>query len=213
MPIKQTYRRREETRKQKPLLLVVCEDENIEPAYFNKLKENYRDILEEKGNRKTAPIHIVRRAIRLEQEYKQKGKISPKATTWCVFDVDRNTQQQINEALALAKENNICIALSNPCIEFWFLCHYDNPSSRPYRDSQEALDKIIGKCPTYSKTIKKFSGIEDFLTFVSEEENIKQAIITANKINAENENPEKYNISRNPSTTITELIEIIIEEA
>lgn len=213
MSIRQSYRRRGETRKQKPLLLVVCEDKNIEPAYFKKLKEKYANILENKGNGKTDPVSIVKRAMKEELKLKNNGEISPKATTWCVFDVDKNTQQKINEALALAKRNNICIALSNPCIEFWFLCHYDSPSSRTYSNSQEALDKIIEKCPTYNKTIRAFSQIENFLNYVTDEKIIRKALNEAKRINNGHENPDKYNISRNPSTTITELIEEIIEEA
>jgi hypothetical protein len=40
---------------------------------------------------------------------------------WCVVDVDEHPQ--LDQALSLANDNEIRIALSNPCIELWFVLH------------------------------------------------------------------------------------------
>lgn len=212
MRIRQTYKRRGEKRAKTPLILVVCEDRNIEPAYFNKLKEEYSNILERKGNNRTDPVKIVRRAISERIKLMDAGKISPHSQTWCVFDVDDNTQQQIYDALALAKQNNINIALSNPCIEFWFLCHFTK-SSRECT-AAEALTALKNneECSTYTKTINNFAQLNEFLCYVSDRENIETAIKNASEINKIHQNEDKYHISRNPSTNITELIEKILEE-
>jgi|GEM_PF-5029386 len=210
--MKPTYKRTGETRKQTPLILVVCEDKNVEPAYFNKLKEVYSNILEKKGNKRTDPVNIVKRAIRERKNLLENDKISPYSKTWCVFDVDNNNQQQIYDALKSAKDNKINIALSNPCIEFWFLCHYKNPSSRKYSNSDETLEALKQKCPAYDKTKKTITHLKEFLNYVSQKKIIKNAIKEAKKINKIHSSPDKYHLSRNPSTNIVELIEEIINE-
>ena len=211
--IRPNYKRKRETRPQTPLILVVCEDKNIEPAYFNKLKKVYSNILEKKGNTKTDPIKIVKRAKKERKKLLENGGLSPHSETWCVFDVDTNTQKQIYDALKLAKENNINIALSNPCIEFWFLCHYVESSRKYTSKTVLAALKKQNNCSTYSKNMQTFSQINDFLNYVSNKKNINLAIDRADKINKGNEISDNYNIKRIPSTNIIELIEKIIQEA
>ncbi|QRY55077.1 RloB family protein [Mycolicibacterium septicum] len=41
---------------------------------------------------------------------------------WCVFDVD---DHPITEAVEMAAANDIKVALSSPCLELWFLIHFD----------------------------------------------------------------------------------------
>jgi len=198
-------------RKQIPAILVVCEDENIEPAYFNKLKEVFSNILTIEGNKKTNPVNIVKRAIKEKIKLINQRKIIPHPQTWCVFDVDSNSQEKINEALKLAKDNEINIALSNPCIEVWFLCHYAE-TTKPYKSSKEAFQELQKYCSTYNKTIMKNADIDEFLNYVTDKKTIEIALINADKINQPHKNPDKYNISRNPSSNITELIKQIISE-
>ena len=53
---------------------------------------------------------------------------------WCVFDVD--VHPYLREATALAKSNGIKLAISNPCIELWFLLHFANQTA--YIERREA---------------------------------------------------------------------------
>jgi len=210
------------SRKQIPSILVICEDENIEPQYFNKLKEIFNNVVEikvESAKKKTDPINIVNKAITKRVDYLRKRKIAPHAETWCVFDADNynqpNKQSQVNEAVNLSLKNNINIALSNPCIEFWFLCYYTQSSS-PYQNAKQVLQalKKCSHCSTYNKTLSDFLELQEFLNFVTDKENIKIAINNADKINKLHLStyPNKYDLNRKPSTNINELINKIIEE-
>lgn len=46
---------------------------------------------------------------------------------WCVFDVDEHPL--LDEAIELAVRHKINVAISNPCIELWFLLHFEPQSA------------------------------------------------------------------------------------
>ena len=58
---------------------------------------------------------------------------------WCVFD--RDEHPQIEEAKALAAENGVLIAFSNPCFELWLLLHYQSQTSWLERGAAQSLFK------------------------------------------------------------------------
>ena len=51
---------------------------------------------------------------------------------WCIFDVDEHPR--LNEAIELARRNEINLAISNPCIELWFLLHFVEQTAYIERD-------------------------------------------------------------------------------
>lgn len=46
---------------------------------------------------------------------------------WCVFDVDEHPR--LRNALEEARQSNINVAISNPCIELWLLLHIDDQTA------------------------------------------------------------------------------------
>jgi hypothetical protein len=48
--------------------------------------------------------------------------------TWVVCDVDAH--HGLNDALALAKSNEIQVALSDPCFELWYLLHRQDANTQ-----------------------------------------------------------------------------------
>ncbi len=66
---------------------------------------------------------------------------------WCVIDVDRWPQEQIEELYAFCTQpNNWHLVISNPCIEIWLLYHkledLTGLGIQTAKDAKQALDKI-----------------------------------------------------------------------
>ena len=66
---------------------------------------------------------------------------------WCVIDVDRSPQKQIEELHAFcAQKDNWHLVISNPCIEIWLLYHkradLTDLGIQTANDAKQALDKI-----------------------------------------------------------------------
>src|SRR5690606_41139889 len=63
---------------------------------------------------------------------------------WCVFDVDEHPR--VNDACQMARDNNIQVAVSNPCFELWLLFHFrDSPGAQSRHDVQKMLKKYLPK--------------------------------------------------------------------
>lgn len=67
---------------------------------------------------------------------------------WCVFDVEwpRN-HPGLKDAIERARQNNIRLAVSNPCFELWLILHHkntgawlDNDNARRLRRSLDGAD-------------------------------------------------------------------------
>lgn len=212
-PHSKKYEKRPQ-RDQIPSVLIVCEDKNIEPSYFEEFKEQYKDKLDLKvydANGKTQPAQIIARAVNLKNQLITSRKLTHHSKTFCVFDVDDCSQAAMDRAVKEAKKNNITIILSNPCVEVWFLCHY-GASTKAYQNPDEVLTEIKKKVPTYNKSKKAFTDLNSFLKFVTNKNNIEKACKNANKINKIHDSKSKYDISKNPSTNMEELIKEILNE-
>jgi hypothetical protein len=92
------------------------------------------------------PMALVERAIHtrhaeLRDQRKGRGKASDEV--WCVFDFD--VHPQVPEAIELAHANEIDIAMSNPCIELWFVLHHAEQTAHIERDTaQRRSAELLG---------------------------------------------------------------------
>ena len=68
---------------------------------------------------------------------------------WCVFDVDKNSNDALEAAFEAASIERVEISLSNPCIELWFLLHYIQRNASISKE--EALRELIRNIPNYQK--------------------------------------------------------------
>lgn len=137
----------------KPLaqVLIICEGEGFEYDYFCNFKtlelENTPMIVKNSQGR-TNILQIVKRAIKFIEE-EQKKSLAVNALVFCISDISGNTQQQIYDALKKANDNNIKLLVSNPCIEFWFLSHFEEiTQSLICKQAEKRLELIF---PTYDK--------------------------------------------------------------
>ncbi len=186
-------------------LWIFCEGEKTEINYFSKLKTHERisriNIKVKSADKITDAIGVVKYAISFLQN--KKRDFEPGDLIYCVLDRDANTNQHLEKALKLANENGILIIFSNPCFEYWILCHFE------YFITTCNPDDMIRK-------LKKNLGIyrkNDSDIYKKTQDKIAIAISNAKKIKDTHEKNGIKLISResNPSTYVFELIEKIEE--
>lgn len=69
---------------------------------------------------------------------------------WCLFDVDEHPR--VNEARQMARDNDINVAVSNPCFELWLLLHFrDSPGAQDRHAIQRMLKVHL---PTFNKHVE-----------------------------------------------------------
>lgn len=114
-------------------VLVVCEGRVTEPTYFKALARHLGNpalvikVEVDAGD----PRRLVQRALELRDQADRAARRAGDATqswdeVWCCFDVD-DSMPLIPEARALATQQGLRLAMSNPCFELWLYLHYRDP--------------------------------------------------------------------------------------
>lgn len=187
------------------LIAIVCEGDT-EVNYLNDyfVKHRLSNVKCMRANGYTDPEGIVNFAL-------QFGEANPEyEEIFCVFDHD-DREHECQNAIKKIKDQQIkkrmqmfSIILSTPCLELWFLLHFEY-SSRPHPQSREGvqiksnIEKLLRKhWPEYHKAIKNFEQLEDKLA---------SAIHHAQKL--ERENRETH--SKNPATNFHTLFNILVQ--
>ncbi len=192
-------------REPKPKILVVTEGEVTEPEYIEGFKNTFKNLLVElciKGKLETAPIRLVEAAIKIKKEAEKQAKRKNDSflkydQVWCVFDVDEN--RSIQDARKMARDNDIRLAISNPCFEIWLYLHFaEQPGMQTCQELRRKMKKFI---PGYNKHVN-FSDYQD---------GYEIAVTRAKKL-AENSQPDKED-EVNPSTSVWKLTEQIRQNA
>jgi RloB-like protein len=119
-------------------LLVLVEGRVTEEAYLLLWKRRLRErVLVDIPEFRGTPMSLVEKAVELkkaEEKEERRRRGDKHDEYWCVFDVD--THPNLREAIELAQSQSIALAISNPCIELWFLLHFADQTA--YLTSQEA---------------------------------------------------------------------------
>ena len=94
-------------------------------------------------------MSLVKQTINKSLEYSLNLKEDDKA--FCVFDTDTDIRKnaQINAAINLAHDNGIDVITSCPCIELWFLLHFEYTTG--FLDNSLVLSKLKKYIPEYMK--------------------------------------------------------------
>ena len=193
-------------RKQKSKILIAAEGKNkTEKTYFSNFEDGKKsyNITYARGNN-TDPLKLVKMLIKEIDEIKL--DLQDDDVAYCIFDtdVDPNKNKIIEEAIQLAKKNNIKIITSSPCFELWFLLHYDYTTAN--MDSEEVIKRLKEYYPKYEKNINIYPNI------IKE---IDLAINRAKKI-------EKYQIDNNrrigtveanPNTEVYKIVEYLMKKS
>lgn len=123
-------------------LRVFSEGLKTESIYLTNWYRLHRDrvIVTIAPHEHTTPYQLAESAVaERSRDLKEasRGRGSAYNQYWCIFDVDEHPK--VPEALELARVNNINVALSSPCIELWFLIHFEKQTA--YIDRREAQRK------------------------------------------------------------------------
>ncbi|QJT80412.1 RloB family protein [Kosakonia sp. MUSA4] len=113
-------------------MYIFCEGTKTEPQYLEAFIEDRvrqkSKIIKIPPTRKNTPVQLVEEAIAKKNS---KDTIEDDVF-WVVYDresVSKYPKKLHAEALAKAKKNNIKVALSNVCFEFWILLHFEYTTS------------------------------------------------------------------------------------
>lgn len=131
-------RRKVALRPERRELLVLAEGEVTEEIYLKDWHRRFRgqvnvEIHEFHGT----PMALVERAVEAKEEgerAEKRGRGRAHDEVWCIFDVDAHPY--LVEARQLAMSKGIRLAISNPCIELWFILHFADQTA--YIDRRSA---------------------------------------------------------------------------
>jgi hypothetical protein len=92
-----------------------------------------------------SPMQLVEEAAAkrvIDLRAAKRGQGAPYDEYWCVFDVDEHPY--LDRALEVAHTSGISIALSNPCLELWFLLHFEDQWAEIHRhDAQRRSFELL----------------------------------------------------------------------
>ena len=118
-------------------MIVVTEGEKTEPQYIYEFLRIHRAPNVRVEGTGFDPQGVVEKAIELK---KSLGR-GPRVHVWAVFDRDEHLR--FEEALQLAQQHGICVAVSNPCFELWGVFHYQDYAAPIDRhDCQSLLARL-----------------------------------------------------------------------
>lgn len=129
-------------------LLVFVEGKVTEEEYLNFWHRRFRDrVTVEVHDFRGTPKALVERAIEVKQKNEKnarRGRGRAHDEVWCVFDVDEHPH--LAEAIDLARRHDINLAISNPCIELWFVLHFADQTAYIDRHAVQRQAKQLLGC-------------------------------------------------------------------
>lgn len=151
-----SLRRRVGTTPLRRRVLVLTEGLRTEPSYLTAWARYLRDRLAlEIGDRHGTPATLVQYAIDAVEQSRtavRRGRADPYDSIWCMFDIDEHPE--VEEAIARAGQHGIEIAVSNPCLELWFLLHWIEQTSHLDRlEAQSAVRPYLGQGKTIAASV------------------------------------------------------------
>jgi hypothetical protein len=85
-----------------------------------------------------------------DRKAERRGAGSAYDEIWCMFDIDEHPN--VDNAFALANGQGITLAVSNPCVELWFLLHFKPQTAWLDRhDAQQFADEFVGRGKTLTE--------------------------------------------------------------
>ena len=133
----------------KTTLYIFCEGKT-EPDYFEWFRQEVGNAavnvvtIPESGVPKTLVSRAVQKKKELKRKYRKQDRSSFDALYefWGVFDVDEHPHLQ--EAKITARDNDISLAISNPCFELWGLLHVQDQTAYIERHKlQRKLSQVM----------------------------------------------------------------------
>ena len=197
-------RRNIHSRKSKKVILVAYEGNNkTEKNYFKNFSGREKDyVIEVVPGNETDPENLVRQTI---QKAKHLGlDLTEDDRAYCIFDTDIKPakDKQIISTIKLAKDNNIIPIVSAPCIELWFLLHYDYTTAEI--NSDEVITRLKKFYPKYEKNCNIYPEIKDRVDIaISNSKKLEKFQLQNNR--------KLQMVEANPYTEVYKLIEELLK--
>lgn len=193
-------KRRGPSRQPKIRILVVCEGKKTEPGYLKQFQHHVRNprVHIESLGPAGVPVSVVERAMterRLadEEARRQRDENLRWDQIWAVFDIDDHPS--VAAAKQLAVDNDVALAVSNPCFELWPLLHFSDQRAHIARDKLRSL------------LLKHLPGYDKELEFAKVHPGYDEAVRRARQLDEDAERADR--IGRNPTTGVYLLTEVI----
>ena len=124
---------------------------------------------------------------------------------FCLLDMDcsRDKEKPLQEALRLAKKNEIQIIVSNPCFEFWYLLHFQY-TTKFFKDYPAVKTALTAYLSDYEKAGDVYAQLSEHTT---------DAIQNAKRVeqyHIQNDCNKPFGIAVNPFTDIYQLVESLL---
>lgn len=199
------------------LFLIVCEDENTEPTYFEHFKNQIPEetiFLKPVGTGRDAKGVV-------EQAIVERKKLSVESkkdvdVVWAVFDKDDADENEtkikrFEDAFEIAKDNNIETAYSNEVFELWLLLHLSEVDANVALPRAEIYALLQANIRGYDghKTFEYEHGNASILQIIYEVGNQEDAINRAERLLQLQ--GAKSPIEANPSTKVHILVTELLE--
>lgn len=142
-------RRRAPRREPRRRFILVCEGKNTEPAYFDAVRQLFKDALIEVQieGAMGVPLTIARKAAQQAEGLRRQARDSYEENDeiWAVFD--RDAHPDFDRAIAVCNAAGVNIARSNPCFEIWLILHYCDYNAPLGRHKAQKHFQTL--CPMY----------------------------------------------------------------
>ena len=198
--------RKSNNRNERPsTCLIMTEGIETEVNYFGNMRDIINKRFQQREIETNYPIKVEgtgRSTSVLVREAIKKRSQGNFSDVWVVFDKDANID--FDEAIKLAKDNNIKVAWSNESFELWLLLHFQNLNASLPRDRYiQMLDRHFKTYSlnngSYSKTILNIFDIT--------KDRVEQAISRSEKLKQEYKEDGVFSqTSMNPCTTVDALV-------
>lgn len=136
-----SLRRRTPQIDERARFVIFCEGELTEPLYlkaFASLPEVRSVASLDIRGMGCEPRRLVEEARVAKRS--ERGQSTGSTEYWCVFDVEAPTQHaRLLDAVQMARDNGISVAISNPCFELWLVLHYADHESWINNDDCRSL--------------------------------------------------------------------------
>lgn len=222
---KEALKRKKESRRKVPDIIMACEDSDSAPTYFKMIVQKLLDdkLITPDSFVIATPKHTNPSGV-LEDLKKHK---TPSGKTykdfmhkWIVIDRDiqrvnggGHSKEDFNLALQQAKKEKVEVAYSNDAFELWYLLHFDYIPTALLRDeiNKRLIKKLKEKNPhKFVKLNKENIKEVNFTKLIFDELAPLQEIALRNAQNLLDSYGVDYNPeNNNPSTTVHKLVEIL----
>lgn len=121
---------------------------------------------------------------------------------WCVFDVESpKPHPYLMEARQKARDNDVYLAISNPCFEIWLILHHQNVARHLSTDDAIRLRESIDHSDLKHLESELYRPL------------ITQAVDNAKRLRRKHENDGTIFPHDNPSSSFYALVEQLLETA